>query len=225
MFSQYTPPSMEEAIRLGVQGINPTGPNLALATHGIASQLITQLADGSKKLNMTNSLRMVWVAGSAVVGAILLQDAKNKTDSALDAKDRQSASAAAPGMPPEDNDKEDKDGNKTNPKNRAAHERDKAQYRRKMERPHAEDPELKTILKRYHKDESTVDSGSTAAALRKELLTGKPVGNKYHTQKTEQGIVELSNWLKNNPIGRAGDRAAAENMLRDLLDAAKGLNK
>ena len=51
------------------------------------------------------------------------------------------------------------------------------------------------------------------------------MGNKYHTQKTEQGIVELSNWLKNNPIGRAGDRAAAENMLRDLLDAAKGLNK
>ena len=102
MFSQYTPPSMEEAIRMGVQGINPTGPNLALATHGIASQLITQLADGSKKLNMTNTLRMAWVAGSAVVGAILLQDAKNKTDAALDAKDRQSASAAAPGMPPED---------------------------------------------------------------------------------------------------------------------------
>ena len=107
MFSQYTPPSMEEAIRMGVQGINPTGPNLALATHGIASQLITQLADGSKKLNMTNTLRMAWVAGSAVVGAILLQDAKSKTDSALDAKDRQNASAAAPGMPPEDPEKKD----------------------------------------------------------------------------------------------------------------------
>ena len=168
---------------------------------------------------------MAWVAGSAVVGSILLQDAKNKTDSALDAKDRQSASAAAPGMPPEDNDKEDKDGNKTNPKNRAAHERDKAQYRREMERPHAEDPELAEMLEKFHRPTAKVGSGSTAASLRHQLETGELVGGVCHIQKTENSITALSAWLRRNPTARPGDRAAAENMLRDLLDAAKGLKK
>ena len=111
------------------------------------------------------------------------------------------------------------------PKDISAHELYKRELRVKMERPHAENQKLDEILKRYHKDHSTVDSGSTAAALRKELATGQPVGGKFHTQKVEQGIVELGDWLKQNPLASAGNRAAAENMLRDLLDAAKGLPK
>ena len=85
--------------------------------------------------------------------------------------------------------------------------------------------ELKELLKRFHKDGSKVGSGSTAAALREELRTGLPVGDKFHTMKTEEAIRALNNWLESNPLARHGDRAAAENMLRDLLDAAKGLNK
>jgi hypothetical protein len=92
-----------------------------------------------------------------------------------------------------------------------------------MERPHAENPELREILGRYHKDTATVDSGSTAAALRREIATGQPVGGKFHTQKSEQGITELRDWLSANPTAGSIDRAAAENMLRDLLDAVKGL--
>jgi len=107
--------------------------------------------------------------------------------------------------------------------NRAAHQRDKAYYRQEMERPHAEDFELRGLLKRFHKDGSKVGSGSTAAALREELRTGLPVGDRFHTIKTEEGIRALNRWLESNPLARHGDRAAAENMLLDLLDAAKGL--
>jgi hypothetical protein len=108
-------------------------------------------------------------------------------------------------------------------KNRAAHERDKAQYRRDMERPHAEDPELRGMLEKFHRPEAKVGSGSTAASLRHELTTGELVGGVSHIQKTENSIRALTKWLDKNPLARPGDRAAAENMLRDLLDAAKGL--
>jgi hypothetical protein len=111
------------------------------------------------------------------------------------------------------------------PKNRSAHELYKQDLRIKMERPYAEDPKLVKILNDLHHDHSSVGSGSTAAALREELRTGLPVGGKFHTQKTEEGIHLLNDWLKSNFLAKQGDRAAAENMLRDLLEASRGLLK
>ena len=154
-----------------------------------------------------------------IVNAYLLAEQVREQAEEAAKKAADESSSAATGGDGEDPGSDDE----VDLKNRAAHERDKAQYRRDMERPHAEDPELRGLLKRFHKDGSKVGSGSTAAALREELRTGLPVGDKFHTIKTEEGIRALNRWLESNPLARHGDRAAAENMLRDLLDAAKGL--
>ena len=65
-------------------------------------------------------------------------------------------------------------------------------------------------------------SGSTAAALREELVTGKPVGGKMHKIKTIESINRLDDWIRNNPRALSGDRAAAENILKDLHNALNG---
>jgi hypothetical protein len=111
------------------------------------------------------------------------------------------------------------------PKNVHAHELYKQELRIKMERPYAEDPKLIKMLEKFHRPGGKVGSGSTAASLRHELNTGELVGGVSHIQKTEDSITALNSWLKNNPMAKQGDRAAAENMLRDLLEATRGLLK
>lgn len=68
-------------------------------------------------------------------------------------------------------------------------------------------------------EENCVGNGSTAAAVRKERLTGQPVNGRFHTQKAQEGIKKLEEWLSKNPTARPGDRAAAENMIKDLKEA------
>lgn len=94
-----------------------------------------------------------------------------------------------------------------------------------MERPHSEDPELTALLEKFHRSSGKVNSGSTAAAVRYEGATGELVGGVSHAQKAEDAITALSRWLDKNPTAKPGDRAAAENMLRDLLDAVKDFGK
>ena len=111
MFSQYAPPSMEETIRLGSIGIGPDAPNKAQALHAVMSAAIVQLTDRQNKQNAAAvglGSEAAWVGGSAIIGSILLKKAKDGTDKALDAKDRQTSAAASGGMPPED----DEDGKK-----------------------------------------------------------------------------------------------------------------
>ena len=62
-------------------------------------------------------------------------------------------------------------------------------------------------------------------ALRHEIRTGKPVGGKFHDQKVNERIVNLERWIKNNPTASLGDRAAAENVLKDLQNAMQGMKK
>ncbi|MDP2192976.1 MAG: DUF637 domain-containing protein [Alphaproteobacteria bacterium] len=112
-----------------------------------------------------------------------------------------------------------------NPKNRFLHENQKIIYRRDMQRPYARDPKLRENLEELHRDSGIVGSGSTAAALREEIRTGTKVGGKDHYQKAEDGITYLKKWLTNNPTAYSGDRAAAENVLKDLLDAVKGVKQ
>lgn len=65
--------------------------------------------------------------------------------------------------------------------------------------------------------------GSTAAALREETVTGLAVKEKFHNQKAAQSTVFLKRWIKNNPTASSGDIAAAENVLKDLQNALKGV--
>ena len=61
-----------------------------------------------------------------------------------------------------------------------------------------------------------------AAAIRQELATGQPVGAAFHSQKAADSIRSLERWLSNNPTARPGDRAAAENVIRDMSNALGG---
>jgi hypothetical protein len=109
--------------------------------------------------------------------------------------------------------------NAEDPKNRVAHEYQKVEYRQQMARPYVQDKKLAATLKEIHRDSGTIGNGSTAAAVRTEISTGLPVKGKFHIQKAEDNIIRLQKWINDNPSARPGDRAAAENVLKDLLNA------
>lgn len=108
------------------------------------------------------------------------------------------------------------------PKSRSSFEKYKSELRASMERPHVEDPKLSKVMDDLYRPNAKVRSGSTADAVREEMATGKPVGGRWHTQKANEGVTRLDNWLKKNPTASPGDRAAAENVMRDLQDALGG---
>lgn len=58
--------------------------------------------------------------------------------------------------------------------------------------------------------------------MRYENATGQPVGDVFHTQKAQDYSAALQKWLDKNPTATPGDRAAAENVLRDLQKALGG---
>jgi len=112
------------------------------------------------------------------------------------------------------------------PENVVGQEALKTELRAGMKRPIVQDPKLFDIMEELYTDHpNKVGSGSTAAAFREELVTGKPVGGKFHDMKVEQRITNLKGWIRDNPIAMPGDRAAAENVLKDLQNALKGGDK
>jgi len=54
------------------------------------------------------------------------------------------------------------------------------------------------------------------------MATGNPVAGKFHLQKAMDKIRQLENWLQKNPAASPGDRAAAENVLKDMKNAVSG---
>ncbi|CAL7961110.1 hypothetical protein MIDIC_240073 [Alphaproteobacteria bacterium] len=108
------------------------------------------------------------------------------------------------------------------PENVVGHEAHKTELRAKMERPVVQDPKLNKIMNDMYKPTARVGSGTTADAVRHEMVTGEPVGGVFHDTKAEQYITALESWVRNNPTAPPGDRAAAENVLKDLQNAFKG---
>lgn len=94
--------------------------------------------------------------------------------------------------------------------------------RRAMGKPATRDPKLSRLMDEMWRDNAKIGNGSTAAAVRHEIATGKPVGGVFHTQKAQDMIRALEKWLRNNPEATPGDRAAAENVIKDLRDALAG---
>ena len=103
--------------------------------------------------------------------------------------------------------------------NRAAFERYKVLLRTKMEKPHVVDSNLIRYVDRIYRTKAQIGSGSTAAAIRYELKTGSKVSGRLHSYKGRNMIVTLEKWLKNNPNATHGDRAAAENIIKDIRNA------
>jgi hypothetical protein len=118
---------------------------------------------------------------------------------------------AAPARAPEEG--------RGDPRNRSEFERYKDELRAQMEQPHAEDPRLKSHLNTLYRPNAKIGSGSTAAAVRHEEETGGQVGGKNHSQKASDSVLHLQRWLAGNQQARPGDRAAAENVLRDQQNA------
>jgi len=106
--------------------------------------------------------------------------------------------------------------------NRAEFERYQQVMHERMAKPVTTDPALSHAMDEMYRDGASVGSGSTAAAVRQERATGGPVGGRMHTQKAESYVRFLERWLQKNPTASPGDRAAAENVLRDLRDALAG---
>jgi len=106
--------------------------------------------------------------------------------------------------------------------NIASYEVYKDGLRAQMSRPVVSDARLSSLFDDLYRPNALVGSGSTAAAVRTELLTGTTVGGKLHSQKAENSIRSLEKWLQINPNARSGDRAAAENVIRDTQSALRG---
>jgi len=106
--------------------------------------------------------------------------------------------------------------------NRAQYEEYKNELLRQMGKPAVNDPKLNKIVDKLYRDNATVGNGSTAAAVRSEKSTGQPVGGKFHTQKAEDTIRELNDWISKNPKATPNDKAVAENLIRDMTNALQG---
>jgi len=102
---------------------------------------------------------------------------------------------------------------------RSAFEKYKTLLRAPMEKPHIVNPRLQEYVDLVYKPHASIGSGSTAAAIRHELATGGKVFGKLHSKKGGDMINALEKWLRNNPSARPGDRAAAENIIKDLRNS------
>jgi len=105
--------------------------------------------------------------------------------------------------------------------NRATHEAYKNYLRQAMQKPLVKDASLQKLFNNLYRDNARIGSGSTAAAIRHELSTGGIVGGRTHIQKGVDYVKALDRWLRNNPNASPGDRAAAENVIADIIDALK----
>ena len=88
-----------------------------------------------------------------------------------------------------------------------------------MQKPHVKNTELKRHIERIYRPDATIGSGSTAAAIRFEAITGKPVKGSMHLKKGKDEAACLERWLRNNSNAASCDIAVAENVLKDLKDA------
>jgi RHS repeat-associated protein len=92
-------------------------------------------------------------------------------------------------------------------------------------KPQVTDPKLYDIIKDLYHGTMTsghVGTGSTADAVRFELMTGQQVGEHLHTTKAERYVRALENWLGRTPGASQADRAAASEVLEDLKNALGG---
>ncbi|MFA7271051.1 MAG: hemagglutinin repeat-containing protein, partial [Sterolibacterium sp.] len=88
--------------------------------------------------------------------------------------------------------------------------------------PTVSDPKLSNLVSDLYKGAkgpNPIGTGSTADAIRNELATGLPTHGTFHSQKGEQYIDALNNWLRKNPDASYQDRLVAESLKRDLQNA------
>ena len=91
-----------------------------------------------------------------------------------------------------------------------------------LTRPVVANRKLSNITKNLYKgidNPNRIGNGTTMDAIRHESITNTPVGGRWHTQKGEESINALNNWLDANPGASFHDRLVAQSVLDDLLSA------
>ncbi|WP_247653146.1 VENN motif pre-toxin domain-containing protein [Pantoea sp. Cy-640] len=126
------------------------------------------------------------------------------------------------GWEPDEEDSKSDSKDNLDPNNRAQHEDYLDSLRASMEKPNVKDDTLKNLIDDLYRPNAKVGSGSTADAVRYELRTGEQVGGRGHIEKAETYSRALTKWLENNPNASPNDRAAAENVLKDMQNALSG---
>ncbi|HEY4438570.1 MAG TPA: hypothetical protein VGN40_20655 [Lelliottia sp.] len=126
------------------------------------------------------------------------------------------------GWGPEDEENTRNAESSVNPESRADYEKYVDSLRASMEKPNVQDENLSNIINDLYRPNAKVGSGSTADAVRYEIATGEKVGGRGHVEKAETYSKALQDWLNKNPQASANDKAAAENVLKDMQNALKG---
>jgi hypothetical protein len=91
--------------------------------------------------------------------------------------------------------------------------------------PKVTDPKLGNLVSDLFKGTKVpkpIGTGSTADAVRNELLTGLPTHGRFHSQKAQEYVNALTNWLKKNPNASHQDQLVATSLINDLLAALGG---
>jgi hypothetical protein len=91
--------------------------------------------------------------------------------------------------------------------------------------PKVTDPKLGNLIRDLFKGTKApnpIGTGSTADAVRNELLTGLPTHGRFHSQKAKEYVNALTNWLNKNPNALHQDKLVAQSMISDLLAAIGG---
>jgi hypothetical protein len=100
--------------------------------------------------------------------------------------------------------------------------------RKEMTKPSVKNEQLRIWFDEMWRPGATVGNGSTAAAARVEVLGGAKVKGGDHIQKANNYVVTLQKWIARQdrlpPAQKAsrGDYNAAQNVLKDLLNALDG---
>ncbi|WP_317178157.1 hemagglutinin repeat-containing protein [Pectobacterium sp. HCp5_1] len=126
------------------------------------------------------------------------------------------------GWEPQDEENARNSDSSSDPKSRSQYEQYVDSLRASMEKPNVKDDNLKNIINDLYRPNAKVGSGSTADAVRYELATGEKVGGRGHVEKAQTYSKALQDWLNKNPQASSSDRAAAENVLKDMQNALKG---
>lgn len=61
------------------------------------------------------------------------------------------------------------------------------------------------------------------AALKEEFITGEMVGGRFHTDKAQQTINGLNNFLRQNPNASPYERELANNLINQIVNAMHGV--
>jgi hypothetical protein len=89
-------------------------------------------------------------------------------------------------------------------------------------KPQVSEPRLNNILNDLYKGtkaKNPAGDGTTAGAVWRERITGKPTGGKWHFGKAGEYIHSLQKWLREHPNASASDRAVAQQEMENLQEA------